>query len=98
MASKKQKDGVNKSALIRKYPGIPAPEVVEKIKREHQVTVASSLVYAIRSADKQKTGGGGGTAKGSKVSKATSAAGLGNFDAAIRAIVREELRALLSKI
>jgi hypothetical protein len=96
MASKKtSKEGVNKSALIRKYPGIPAPEVVDKIKKEHGVSVARSLIYAIRSADKGKTGGV--KVKGAKATSST-AAGLGNFDAAIRQIVREELRALLSKL
>jgi hypothetical protein len=96
MASKKSskgKDGkVNKSAFIRSQPStLSAGEVVEKAKAAG-IELTAGLVYAIRSASKGKT-------SSPKVSKAVvSPAGLGGFEGAIRNIVRQELKAILSKL
>jgi hypothetical protein len=101
MASKKSaksKNGVNKSAWIRQHPGAAVTELVAKAKAEG-ITISPGLVYAIRSDDKKKAGAG--TSKVAKVGapkQLVHASGLGNFDSAIRTIVREELRALLGKI
>jgi hypothetical protein len=87
------KNGFNKSEFIRSYPDLKPADIIQKAQEAGQ-DVSAALVYAIRSADKHKTGG---AMKGPK-GKTSGAPGLSGFDSAIRAIVREELKNILSRL
>jgi hypothetical protein len=94
MASKKgrSKDGLNKSAYIRERPNKTPAQIVEEAKAQG-ITIPASLVYAVRSSAKAKSETVGGGAI-----KATGLTSLGGLEGAIRAIVRQELKAILSKL
>jgi hypothetical protein len=93
MASKKgrSKDGLNKSAYIRERPNKTPAQIVEEAKAQG-ITIPASLVYAVRSSAKAKSE----TSVGS--TKAPGLTSLGGLEGAIRAIVKQELKALLSKL
>ncbi len=104
MASKKtskSKSGTNKSAWIRSQPADkPAAEIVAMAKKAG-IALSPGLVYAIRSADKNRKGKPSKAASvkvAGRTSGSASTSGLGGLEGAIRAIVREELRALLSRV
>jgi hypothetical protein len=95
-APKNPKSSVNKSAWIRQHPGVAANELVALADKEG-IKLNAGLVYAIRSADKHKSG-----SATVKVSKTAAVSGLSGLDGAIRAMVkqavREELKAIFSKL
>jgi hypothetical protein len=93
MASKRGRptDGPNKSEFIRDRPNKKASEIMADAEKQG-FKVASSLIYAVRSADKTKT------PKAAKAGASPGIASLGSLDGAIRAIVKQELQALVQKL
>lgn len=85
MATSK-KPSINKSQWVRDQPtNTPAADVVAAGKKAG-ITITPSFVYSIRSAAKQAG------AKTSNATPAPRAAQGGSLDAAVRAIVREEIK------
>lgn len=91
--AKAKPEKTNKSAYIRKHPSLSAGDLVAQAKKDG-LEINAGLVYAIRSADKQKKSG----AKVGKTSKPANPVFTPGLEYVIRELVREELKALLSKL
>jgi hypothetical protein len=94
MASKRGRptgDGPNKSEFIRDRPNKKPAEIIADADKQG-FKLSGGLIYAVRSADKTKT------PKAAKAGPSPGIASLGSLDGAIRALVKQELKALLQKL
>jgi hypothetical protein len=96
MAAKKTV--INKAEWIRKHPGTPASELIALAKKEG-ITISAAQVYTTRSDQKKKAGGARAKrGPGRPAAQSGSGGALGVLEGPIRAIIREEIKAILGKL